>query len=182
MLRTLQEQYRSNGQQLWACFVDFKKAYDTVPRSCLWNKLWARSLDGSWLRAVQALYADVPMSAPTADALSPCFQAQLGLKQGWPLSPTLLGLYIDDFEAEVMAAAQHGEHLDLPVLGSWGAAPPLLYADDMALLATSAAGLQRQLNHLQQYRQQWGLTVNNRQDQTATAKRAAHPAGGAASS
>ena len=38
--------------------------------------------------------------------------------------------------------------------------PPLLYADDMALLATSAAGLQRQLDLLQRYCQQWGLTVN----------------------
>ena len=46
-------------------------------------------------------------------------------------------------------------------LGSGGAAvPPLLYADDMVLLATSAAGLQRQLNLLQQYCRQWGLTVN----------------------
>ena len=38
--------------------------------------------------------------------------------------------------------------------------PPLLYADDMVLLATSAAGLQRQLDLLQQYCRQWGLTVN----------------------
>jgi hypothetical protein len=38
--------------------------------------------------------------------------------------------------------------------------PPLLYADDMTLLATSAAGLQAQLELLQQYCQQWGLTVN----------------------
>ena len=35
--------------------------------------------------------------------------------------------------------------------------PPLLYAD--VVLATSAAGLQRQLGMLQQYCQQWGLTV-----------------------
>ena len=38
--------------------------------------------------------------------------------------------------------------------------PPLLYADDMVLLATSAEGLQRQLDLLQQFCQQWGLTVN----------------------
>ena len=60
-----------------------------------------------------------------------------------------------------MAAARRGEQLDLPsFLGSGGAAvPPLLFADDMVLLATSAAGLQRQLNLLQQYCRQWGLTV-----------------------
>ena len=38
--------------------------------------------------------------------------------------------------------------------------PPLLYADDMVLLATSAAGLQRQLDLLQHYCSGNGLTVN----------------------
>jgi hypothetical protein len=157
----VQDQHRANGQQLFACFVDFKKAYDTVPRAKLWAKLQARGLGGSWLRSVQALYADVPMSVRTASGLTPCFQARLGLKQGCPLSPTLFGLYIDDFEAEVLAAAQRGEQLDLPAFeGSGSQVPPLLYADDMTLLATSAEGLQQQLNLLQRYCEQWGLTVN----------------------
>lgn len=160
VLRSLQDRHRSRGQQLWAAWVDFRKAYDSIPRRRLWAKLAARGLGGNWLRGVQALYADVPMSVCTANGPSPCFQARIGLKQGCPLSPTLFGLYIDDFEAEVMAAAQRGEQLDLPSLGSGGPMPPLLYADDMALLATSAAGLQRQLDLLQDYCQRWGLTVN----------------------
>ena len=39
--------------------------------------------------------------------------------------------------------------------------PPLLYADDMALLATPAAGLQRQLGLLQAYCQRWGVGRSN---------------------
>ena len=152
VLRALQDQHRRSGRQLWACFVDFKQAYDRVPRQLLWEKLAARGLGGEWLRAVQALYADVPMAVRTAGGLSPGFQATVGLKQGCPASPTLFGLYIDDFEEAVLAAVQRGEQLDLPVfLGGTGAVPPLLYADDMTLLATSAAGLQRQLDVLQQY-------------------------------
>ena len=159
-LRTLQNQHRSDGQQLWACFVDFKKAYDTVPRQRLWDQLAARGLGSSWLRVVQALCANVPMSVRTADGLSPCFQPAWR-QAGLPLSPTLFGLYIDDFEAEVLAAARRGKLLDLPALaGSYSWVHPLVYADDMVLLATSAAWLQRQLGMLQQYCQRWGLTVN----------------------
>ena len=159
VLRTLQEQHRRGKQQLWTCFVDFKQAYDRVPRQLLWEKLEARGLGGEWLRAVKALYADVAMAVRTSAGISPCFQATMGLKQGCPLSPTLFGLYIDDFEGCVLAAAQQGAQLDLPVLGG-EAMPPLLYADDMALLATSAAGLQAQLRLLEQYCERWGLTVN----------------------
>ncbi|KAL4856505.1 hypothetical protein ACK3TF_002987 [Chlorella vulgaris] len=61
----------------------------------------------------------------------------------------------------MLAAAQGGAQLDLPRLrGSGGMVPPLLYADDTTLLATSAAGQQRQIDLLQRYCEQWGLTVN----------------------
>lgn len=161
VLRTLQDQHRQDGQQLWACFVDFKQAYDRVPRRRLWRRLQARGLGGSWLQAVQALYADVPMAVRTASGVAAPFQARQGVKQGCPLSPTLFGMYIDDFEAAVLAAAAEGRQLDLPVFsGSDSPVPPLLYADDMVLLATSAAGLQQQLDLLQRYCQRQGLTVN----------------------
>lgn len=39
----LQEQVRFRGVQLWACFVDFKQAYDRVRRDSLWAKLEARA-------------------------------------------------------------------------------------------------------------------------------------------
>ena len=131
-----------------------------MPRQLLWQKLAARGLGGNWLRVVQTLYTSVPMSVRTADGLSPCFQATNSLKQGCPLSPTLFGLYIDDVETEVLEAEAGSGKLGLPHLCCGGTVPPLLYADDMALLATSAAGLQRQLDLLHTYCQLWGLTVN----------------------
>ena len=84
----------------------------------------------------QAFCADVSMSVCTADGPSPCSQARIGLKQGCPLSSTFFGLYQDDFEDEVMAAAHAG--------GAAGPAQPdatVVVVDDMDLLATSAAEL-----------------------------------------
>ena len=46
------------------------------------------------------------------------------------------------------------------LLGSGSPTPPILNVDDMVLLATSAAGLQQQqLDPLERYCQQWGLTL-----------------------
>ena len=56
----------SGDGQLWACFVDFKQAYDRVPRERLWQQLGRLGYGGEWLRAAQAIYAALPMatSAP----------------------------------------------------------------------------------------------------------------------
>jgi len=171
-LRTVIESYRLRRQrgqqpasarrrpgQLWVCFVDFKQAYDRVPREQLWAQLEKLGYGGEWLRAVRALYSDVPMTVAAPGLEGRYIHASQGLKQGCPLSPTLFALYIADWEQRVLDAAAHGMQLDLPELAGLRL-PPFAYADDLALLATSAAGLQRQIDLLQQYCTDRGLTVN----------------------
>ena len=99
---------------LWACYVDFKQAYDRVPREQLWERLEEAELGGKWLEALRALYADVPMTVGVPSGAECPFQAHQGVKQGCTLSPTLFGLYIDDLEEEITAAAAGGAQLDLP--------------------------------------------------------------------
>jgi len=156
VLRTLIEQQRMAGTPLFVCFVDFQKAYDTVPRDQLWCKLDRMGISGFILNAIRALYADVPVSVKTRQGLTPTFQSLMGVKQGCPLSPTLFGLYIDDFEKVVL---ERSLGLFLPGLGGTPA-PPLLYADDLALMSLTVDGLQRQLWILEEYADRWGLTVN----------------------
>ena len=82
---------------LYVCYVHFKQAFDRVPRHLLWGKLERVGITGWALRAVQALYVDVPMCVKSPTGYTRCLQASRGVKQGCPLSPTLFGLYIDDF-------------------------------------------------------------------------------------
>jgi hypothetical protein len=156
VLRTLIESTRAARRPLYTCYVDFKKAYDTIDRDLLWTKLQRIGVHGEFLRSVQALYAEVPMGVQLADGMSDTFNSLLGVKQGCPLSPTLFGLFIDDFQSELEAAAA-GFHL--PTL-SGVPVPALFYADDLALVSLDVAGLQAQLDMLQAYCARWGLTVN----------------------
>lgn len=156
VLRTLIEQQRASQRPLYTCFVDFRKAYDSVPRDLLWQKLETLGVQGWFLASIKALYGSVPMAVNTPEGLTATFEAVMGVKQGCPLSPTLFGLYLDDFE-QALEANHIG--LDLPVLPVQRV-PALLYADDLALVSTSKEGLQAQLALLHAYAAKWRLTVN----------------------
>ena len=66
------------------------------------------------MQAIQAMYADVPVCVRTSEGLSGCFQSLLGVKQGCPLSPLLFGIFLDDWEGHLQAAA--GSAAALPTL------------------------------------------------------------------
>jgi hypothetical protein len=154
-LRTIIEIHRAADKGLYCCFVDFKKAYDCIPRDKLWEKLKTRGLTGWLLRAIQTLYANTPVCVRLNGGFSATFPAMVGLRQGCPLSPLLFGLYIDDLEPLVLQNLSS----DLPLFGT-RLIPPLLYADDLVLISTTPGGLQAQLDTLQTFAATWGLTVN----------------------
>jgi len=157
ILRALAERARSRGVKLFCCAVDLEKAFDSLDRPLLWDALRRVGIGGTMLLAIRAMYADVPVCVRTAEGLSGCFQSVLGVKQGCPLSPLLFGIFLDDWEGYLQAAA--GSAAALPQLAG-RTIPPLLFADDMFLVATSAAGLQAQLHCLQTYCDSKKLTVN----------------------
>ena len=160
LLNSIIQQQRQASQGLVCCFVDFKKAYDSVPRAKLWAKLERMGIDDWMIDAIKALYSEVPMSIKGTTTSSAAFTANIGLKQGCPLSPTLFGLYVDDIEPMILAHdSSTGAPIDLPKLRNTRI-PPLLYADDLLLIATTAAGLQRQINLLESYAATSELTIS----------------------
>jgi hypothetical protein len=153
-LHTLISQARARRRPLYCCFVDFKKAFDSVPRELLWQRLREAGIDGPFLSALQSLYACVTARASTPSGLTDPFPCDLGVKQGCPLSPLLFGLYIDRVAPLITAADPTA-----PALAGLAVAL-LLYADDLTLLSTTPAGLQHQLDALHSFCISSQLDVN----------------------
>ena len=77
------------------------------------------------------------------------------MRQGCILSPLLFNLYLDKFP-RLLESSRDIDSITLP-----NGLPVncLLYADDLILISRSAAGLQKQLNILNDYSEKWLLKV-----------------------
>ena len=110
---------------------------------------------GPILDCIKSLYSHDIAAVRNQEGISDIFDCLMGVKQGCPLSATLFGLFVDGLEQHLMdALGHHAPSLSgLLVL-------LLLYADDLTIMTTTPAGLQRQLNALQLVCEQRQLTVN----------------------
>jgi hypothetical protein len=118
--------------------VDFKKAFDIVPREMLWQVLAGFGVEGRFLQCLQVMYAKdtVRINHPSKGVTSN-FKCQQGVKQGCPLNPLLFGLYLDALEGRF-----DDKEYDASVLANvhvW----MLFFANDLALTSKSKVGLQQ---------------------------------------
>jgi hypothetical protein len=97
-LRNIIEKVWEKKEEAFCCFVDFKKAFDTVPRDKLWHRMEELGVPIHLRAAIHRLYEEVKVKIRTSTGISESFRSDIGVKQGCPLSPTLFGLYIDKLE------------------------------------------------------------------------------------
>ncbi len=140
---------------LYACFVDFRKAFDSVPRELLWSRLRSLSVPDRLIAAIVSYYDNVEFTV-RHDEQRRFFPSTMGVKQGCPLSPILFGIFIDYFE-EFVSAHPLTEHL---VRRSPNAIRLLLYADDIVLLEFDSVRLQRLLDVLADFCRETHMSVN----------------------
>ena len=98
IIRSLLQQAAHEKRRLYCCLVDFKKAFDLVPRDILWNVLKRRGMSGRVLTSLQSMYAADKACMFTKDGPSDQFDCSIRVKQICPLSPLLFSLYLDELE------------------------------------------------------------------------------------
>ena len=90
------ENWKLTNLDTYTCFVDFKKAFVSIPRELLWHKLTKIGIRGKLLKSIKALYTNLHSSVKFNDKLSPAFEIGHGVKQGCTLSPTHFNIFIND--------------------------------------------------------------------------------------
>ena len=158
----------SRGQKLYCAFVDYKKAFDTVWRNGLWNKLINSNVNSRILTVIQNLYKSAKSCVEVNGDRSPLFACSIGVRQGENLSPFLFNIFLNDLSDFMQSEGFEGlRNLDMlsntrfyRELGLHVKMFLLLYADDTIIVADDQKGLQKGLNCLEQYCNVWKLSVN----------------------
>ena len=150
------------GGKLYACFIDLRKAFDTVWHNGLFHKLGASGVDGNFLQVLVNIYRSTRCSVKIGSKLTQPFKCEKGVRQGDPLSPLLFNIYINGvFDALREADCD-------PVNLGGDPINALAYADDLVLLSRSKIGLQRALDAVAGYCSRWKLEINYKKTKCMT--------------
>ena len=162
LLQTIIEKVVKKGKKrLYAAFIDFKKAYDTVNRDLLLKRLKSLGINGIFMRNIASMYTKTAYSVKLKTGHSTNIQSNLGLKQGCPLSPMLFNLYIDDIEKVFDESC-------CPIKFQNKNINHFLYADDLVLISESSEGLQNSLDKVHQFANSKHLTISVTKSKTIT--------------
>ena len=141
------------GKKVYGCFVDFSKAFDSVPRDILMSKLESVGINGRVLEIIKTIYAEDQACVKIGNKCSAPFRTNMGVRQGCVLSPILFNIFLSDIQLEFDNPGHN------PMLSNTEVSS-LLWADDILILSTSAEGLQQKLDNLKRYCLDNKLKVN----------------------
>ena len=98
MLRIIMEECHNDKSNPFCCFVDFRKAFDMVPINNLQNRLEELNVPFELRVAAIRLYENAIAKLKRNERWSKNIKCNIRVKQGFPLSSTLFGIYIDKLE------------------------------------------------------------------------------------
>lgn len=139
-------------KKVYAFFVDFKAAFDKVPRKLLFFKLRNMGVSTKMVDFIENVYANTKSMVWSGESFSEQFSTYSGVKQGCLMSPLLFSLYLNDLH-DSLEGGLFIDDINIRLL---------LYADDIVILADDIAVLQQMIDRLQQYCEMWSMEVNLR--------------------
>jgi len=156
---------RKKGR-LYDCFVDFAKAFDSVPHLKLWQKLREIGVPENFIQLISFIYKNATAQIKTNAGMSKKFNINRGVLQGESLSPTLFNIYLNDLIEKMDKLSGTRITLHKRTIHA------LLFADDIVLLSTNPVGLQKKLNALSEYAMENDLKVNTSKTQVMVFRKA----------
>jgi len=152
VLNSIVEKHISKPKgKVFAFFIDFSAAFDSVNRQSLLYKLKVIGFSTKFINIIDEIYKVTKARVWTRKGYTNSFFSKSGVRQGCILSPDLFNFYLNDLADYIEIG---GFYID----GVW--IRILLYADDIVFLAEDERVLQLMIDKLANYCKLWDLKVN----------------------
>ncbi|CAM4929837.1 unnamed protein product [Rotaria socialis] len=158
-LRLLAEKAKRQGIKIYNCFIDFRKAFDTIKHNIIWAVLKSYGIGNKILALLQNIYEQAQSAVRVDKQIGEWFHTSVGTRQGDPLSPLLFITYLE----RVMDKAIQ---TDSGISISGTLVNNLRFADDINMIQEDRNMLLKQTERLQTVATQAGLTINTGKTKT----------------
>ena len=150
LLQTIEEWSKmiEDGGQIDALYMDFSKAFDSVPHKRLLRKVRAHGIGGKLIRWIEAFLTDRSQRVVISGSRSDWTPVSSGVPQGSVLGPLLFVLYVNDLPSTVDS-------------------PAMIFADDTKVfrstrLVQEHRQLQEDLDAMVNWSDQWQMPFNQK--------------------
>ncbi len=135
--------YMDNENAADIIYLDFQKAFDTVPHDKLLQKMELYGIDGITINAVRDFLMDRTFYVKVGEHVSKKYNVWSGVPQGSVLGPLLFLIYINDLPDGIASFVS-------------------MFADDVKMIVSPSAAVQtnKDLELLNQWQKKWLLTFN----------------------
>jgi len=142
------------GLPSFVLFVDLRKAFPTVWRVGLFQRLIQMGVQGKFYRILRRFYRSTSSRVLVDGELTGEVLEEMGVQQGSPLSPSLFNVFMDELTVRIAKA------LKIEDLNRIEDIRTLLYADDVAVIAHSVTELQQIVNVVASFVEDYRLEIN----------------------
>ena len=168
VLRMLGERSIEMQKDIFLCFIDYEKAFDTVRHMDLLTVLSRLQMGGKEMRIIRNLYYDQTAAVRVGDELAEWVEIERGVRQGCVMSPLLFSIYGEIIMREI------GEMDGISVGGR--NLNNIRYADDTVLIADSEEKLQRLVERVDAAGEEMGLRINKKKTECLVISKRTAPA------
>ena len=141
------------NSKIYSCFIDFAKAFDTVPRDILLKKLLSYGIKGRFFNIIKTIYTKDKACVKIENKCTETFDINQGVRQGCVMSPLLFNIFLSDLAKKL-------DTMDDKVKVNNSEISALFWADDIVLLSESENGLKGMLRVVEEYTSQNMLEIN----------------------
>lgn len=162
-IRRILEEMRKLNKDVAICFVDFKKAFDSISRKRMFDIIKLYGVPDKIVSAIKALYTSTKAKVVSPDGDTEMFDIQAGVLQGDTLAPFLFILVLD-YVLRISVDSLTNKGIKLKARQSKRNPGLFLtdldFADDLALTSESIKHAEDLLHSLETAASQVGLYCN----------------------